>query len=305
MSDYKKGVFYTALAYVVWGLLPMYWKWVETVPALEILAHRIIWSFLFVIFLLTVLIRRAGLMKQVQAVFTDRRQLISVGLASVFISLNWGTYIFAVNSHQIVEASLGYYINPLVAVMLGMIVLKERLTSAQWLSFVLAGIGVTYMTISYGQVPWIAIVLAFSFGLYGLAKKLTKLDSLLGVSFETLFVMPISLFYIFTVQANGSGSFINGGLSTTLLLIGAGVVTAMPLLWFGIGAQKIPLSMVGFLQYIAPTLQLTIGVLLYSEPFTKTDLISFSFIWIALTIFTLSKMKLLAKRQVKEKTVSM
>jgi chloramphenicol-sensitive protein RarD len=198
-----------------------------------------------------------------------------------------------------VEASLGYFINPLVAVLLGVFILGEKMNRWQAVSFVVAGIGVIYMTLSLGTFPWIALILALSFGFYGLSKKLIKVDSILGLLLETLFIVPFALLFIAYLGVNGQHSFATGSLKNDLFLLGSGIATALPLLWFGIGAQKIPLYLVGFLQYIAPTISLLLGVLIYGESFTKDHAVTFSFIWIALVIFSISNIRqMIMKRKI-------
>ena len=279
------GIIYTMGAYILWGILPIYWKLIDEVPALEILAHRVIWSFVFVL-IIVVILKRKILKNFFQVQMSQKKTWIGLFLASLFISINWFTYIYAVNTNHIVEASLGYYINPLIAVLLGVFVLREKVNKVQAISFVLAGIGVLYMTISVGKIPWISLILALSFGFYGLSKKLIKVDSILGLLLETLFILPFALLFLGYLGVNNQQSFSTGSLTSDLLLIGSGVATAIPLLWFGIGAQKIPLYLVGFLQYISPTISLILGVVLYGESFTVDHLITFACIWIAIAMFS-------------------
>ena len=279
------GIIYTMGAYILWGILPIYWKLIDEVPALEILAHRVIWSFVFVL-IIVVILKRKILKNFFQVQMSQKKTWIGLFLASLFISINWFTYIYAVNTNHIVEASLGYYINPLIAVLLGVFVLREKVNKVQAISFVLAGIGVLYMTISVGKIPWISLILALSFGFYGLSKKLIKVDSILGLLLETLFILPFALLFLGYLGVNNQQSFSTGALTSDLLLIGSGVATAIPLLWFGIGAQKIPLYLVGFLQYISPTISLILGVVLYGESFTVDHLITFACIWIAIAMFS-------------------
>ena len=290
------GISFTAGAYILWGILPIYWKVLDEVPALEILAHRVIWSFIFVL-IIVVLLKRKLLKNFFQVQMSQKKTWLGLILASLFISINWLTYIFAVNTNHIVEASLGYYINPLVSVLLGVFVLREKINKWQAVSFVLAGIGVIYMTLSLGKLPWIALVLALSFGFYGLSKKLIKVDSILGLLLETLFVLPFALLFLAYLGVNGQHSFSTGSIKNDLFLLGAGIVTALPLLWFGIGAQKIPLYMVGFLQYISPTISLILGVLMYGESFTKDHVVTFACIWIAIAIFTISNIRQMIKKR--------
>lgn len=288
MDENKLGIIYTASSYLLWGLLPLYWKLMNEISAWEILAHRIIWSLGFVIILIFSIQRWDAFKKECRAIIKNKKKAIGITLASLFITMNWFTYIWAVNSNHVVEVSLGYYINPLVSIILGMIVLKEKLSPFQFISFFLAAIGVGYMTLHFGSFPWIALMLAFSFGMYGLLKKLVPLESLFGLAIETMIVTPIALIYLTTI---GGGVF-GGNASATLLLLGGGIATAIPLLLFASGAKRIPLSMVGFLQYIAPTLMLIFGVFLYGEPFTNVHIVSFTFIWVALIIYSVSRTRL-------------
>lgn len=293
------GIIYTAGAYILWGILPIYWKFINEVPALEILAHRVIWSFIFVL-LVVVILKRKLLKNFFQVQMSQKKTWLGLFLASLFISINWFTYIYAVNTNHIVEASLGYYVNPLVAVLLGVFVLREKVNVLQAVSFVIAGIGVIYMTLSVGKIPWISLILALSFGFYGLSKKLIKVDSILGLLLETLFVLPFALLFLAYLGVNDQHSFATGSLTNDLLILGSGIATALPLLWFGIGAQKIPLYMVGFLQYISPTISLILGVLMYGETFTKDHVVTFACIWIAIAIFTISNIR----QAINKRTVS-
>ncbi|MGM0842703.1 MAG: EamA family transporter RarD [Bacillota bacterium] len=297
MRQDQAGIIYTAFSYFLWGILPIYWKWLNHVSAYEILANRIFWSFWFMLLFLFLSKRWKDFTVYLKTSLTKKKQLFALLLASLLISTNWFIYIWAVNTNQMVEASLGYYINPLVSVLLGVFILKESLSKAQMVSFGLAAIGVLILTISYGDFPWIAVGLAFSFGLYGLAKKLIQVESSIGLTLETLTIAPLSLLYLGYMYNQGSLSLFHVSSGTDLLLIGAGAVTAIPLLFFSKGAQLIPLYMVGFLQYIAPTLTLILGIWVYNETFSFTHLISFTFIWLALTIFTASRVQYARKRR--------
>ncbi|MCP8617353.1 EamA family transporter RarD [Salirhabdus salicampi] len=292
----KLGILCAAGAYILWGFLPLYWKLVEHISALEVLAHRIVWAFVFMM-IIVVISKQWNVFKlECLSIIKDRNKLFGITAASLVISINWLVYIWAVNNNHVVEASLGYYVNPLVSILLGVLVLKEQLNKWQIGAFILATIGVLNMTIHFGSIPWVALLLAISFGLYGLLKKLVSVNSVFGLTIETLIVTPIALLFLSTVHSNGTGGF---QLSTdpvvALLLVGTGMATAIPLLLFASGAKRIPLSMVGFLQYFAPTIMLILGVLLFKEPFTTVHMISFTFIWSALTIYTLSRTKLLTK----------
>ncbi|MCA0971151.1 EamA family transporter RarD [Halobacillus litoralis] len=299
IQDQKLGILYTASAYILWGFLPIYWKLIQQIPAFEILAHRIIWSFVFMGMIVLITKKKGPFIEQIRSIAGNRKQLTGITLASVAISINWVTYIWAVNSNHVIEASLGYYINPLVSILLGMIVLKETFSKAQWLAFLLAGIGVLYMTVNFGSVPWIALLLAFSFGAYGLLKKLVPLNAMYGLTIETMIVTPVALLYLLN-QQSGQFQQVEWVSTTSLLVFGAGIVTAVPLLLFSAGAKRIPLSMVGFLQYFAPTIMLVIGVFLYNEPFTHVHAVSFTFIWAGLVVYTITRMKRLKRYEKRE-----
>jgi chloramphenicol-sensitive protein RarD len=278
----NKGILFAIGAYGIWGLLPIYWKTIDIVPAPQILSHRIVWSFIFLVIVL--------LMKKDLSTFTrvvqSKKTLAIFTLAAVLIGVNWLTYIWAVNAGYIVETSLGYFINPLVSVLFGVIFLGEKLRPLQWAPIILAATGVLYLTISYGALPWIALVLAFTFGLYGLIKKTAPLNSLHGLSLETGILFLPALFYLFYAEGQGTGLMGHADWLVTILLIFTGIATALPLLLFASAARKINLSTLGILQYIAPTMQFLIGVLMYGEPFTQSRLFGFSIIWTALLIYT-------------------
>ena len=276
----NRGVLYGIGAYALWGFFPIYWKLLESVPALELIGHRIAWSFL----LLIAVIMLTGQWSEFHTTFNAR----TVGtylMASLLIGVNWLMYVWAVNAGHIVETSLGYFINPLISVLLGLVVLRERLRAMQWLPVGLAFVGVTYLTIQFGQLPWIALVLAFSFGFYGLVKKLAPLSSLHGLALETGILFIPAVAYLGFVEASGTGAFMHTGLLPDLLMVGAGLVTTVPLLMFTSAAKQIPLTMIGVLQYLAPTIQFMIGVFIYHEPFDQSRLIGFSIVWLALIIF--------------------
>ncbi|CAN7260424.1 EamA family transporter RarD [Rossellomorea sp. LjRoot5] len=297
MKQDQAGILYMAFSYLLWGILPIYWKWVNHVSADEILANRIFWSFWFMLLFLFVSKRWREFTNYLKTSLTKKKQLFALLVASLLISTNWFIYIWAVNTNQMVEASLGYYINPLVSVLLGVFILKESLSKAQIISFGLAAIGVLILTLSYGEFPWIAVGLAFSFGLYGLAKKLIQVESSIGLTLETMTIAPLSLIYLGYMYKEGTLSLFHVSVGTDLLLMGAGAATAIPLLFFSKGAQQIPLYMVGFLQYIAPTITLILGIFMYHEEFSVTHLVSFMFIWLALTVFTASRVQYARKRR--------
>lgn len=283
-------------SFVLWGFLPLYWKLLKAIPADEILAHRIVWSCGFLFFILIYQKR----LSSIKMIIKNRKSLLLVALCSMTISINWFLYIWAVNSDYMVEASMGYYINPLVVVTLAMIVLKEKLNKWQIASVILAAIGVIIITIQYGQIPWIAITLAVTFALYGLLKKLVNVDSITGLMLETIMVMPIALIYIVFKEFNGTGSLTVVPFSTLLILSLAGVATATPLMMFGEAAKRVPLSMVGFAQYISPTISLFLGVFVYKEAFTKVHFLSFGFIWWGLLVYSFSQIKAIKRPQPKQ-----
>lgn len=287
VSQIRSGSLYTIGAYVLWGFLPIYWKFLDHVSPGETLAHRIIWSFIFMFIIVLVTRNWQEFIDEWKALLHDKRKLIGISLATIVISLNWLTFIWAVNSNHVVQASLGYYINPLISILLGIIVLKEAFTMRQTVSFILATIGVLYLTFSYGTFPWVSLLLATTFGLYGLLKKKLDIKAMIGLTIETMLIVPIAIIYVIMIpdHAFQINEFFS---NTNFLLMGAGVMTAVPLLLFASGAKRITLGMIGFLQYIAPTLMLLIGVFLYDEAFTSAHFIAFLFIWAALINYMLS-----------------
>jgi chloramphenicol-sensitive protein RarD len=277
----NKGIWFAAGAYIIWGLFPIYWKQLSDVPAFQLLGHRIVWSFLFLIAI--VFITRQFSAFRAEA--ANRRVLGVYTIAALLIGVNWLTYVWAVNAGYIVETSLGYFINPLLSVLLGVIFLRERLRPLQWLPVGLATLGVAYLTLVYGRPPWIALLLAFTFGLYGLVKKIAPLGSLHGLTLETGILFLPAMIFLALMGISGEGAFLEGSLKTDILLVGAGIVTAVPLLFFASAARRIPLVMIGLMQFIAPSIQFMIGVFIYDEPFSRNQLIGFSIVWLALIIF--------------------
>jgi chloramphenicol-sensitive protein RarD len=276
----KKGILYGVGAYVCWGFFPIYWKSLRQVPATQLIGHRILWSFL----LLFAVILFTGQWGELRKTLNSKVIRI-YSIAAVLIGINWLVYVWAVNANYIVETSLGYFINPLLSVLLGVIFLKERLRIAQWIPVILASLGVAYLSYIYGRLPYIALTLSVSFGLYGLVKKISPLGSLHGLTIETGVLFLPALIYLIFVQTNNTGAFLHTGLTSDLLMIGTGLVTTIPLLMFATAARLIPLWVVGLLQYIAPTLQFIIGVFIYKEPFSHEQLIGFGIVWTALIIF--------------------
>jgi len=280
----RKGIIYAVITYLCWGLLPLYWRMFDTMSALEVLSHRVLWSFVFVAIVVTV----AKRWKHMKAAVADRKSKVAVTLCALFISCNWLIFIWAVNNNHVIETSLGYYMNPLISVLFAVVFLKERLRMGQWLAIVLAGVGVLILAIQYGHVPWISISLATTFALYGLAKKIAKLDVLLGLTWETLIVFPISLLYLAFIHTQGNPTLSTLSSTSLILLLLAGIATAMPLFWFAKAAELLPLSMVGFIQYIAPTTSLLLAIFVFNEPFTNGQLISFILIWGALVLYSIA-----------------
>lgn len=277
----NKGILSGIGAYALWGFFPIYWKYLHDVPAVQVIGHRIAWSFLLLILVILI----SGQWKDFRAAALQPRVIGMYSIAAVLLSINWLVYVWGVNAGFIVETSLGYFINPLLSVLLGVLFLRERLRPAQWIPVLIAAVGVIYLTVVYGRPPWIALSLAFSFGFYGLVKKLAPLGSLHGLTLETGILFPAALIYLLVVELNGSTAFLRHGTLVDVLLIGAGAVTTIPLLMFASAAKQIPLTVVGLLQYIAPTLQFLIGVFLYQEPFDRSHLIGFGIVWVALVIF--------------------
>jgi chloramphenicol-sensitive protein RarD len=277
----NRGFWLAAGAYFIWGLFPMYWKELQGVPALQLLCHRIVWSAVFLILL--VLILRQG--KTFRSGVSSPRVLLVYGGAAVFLAVNWLTYVWAVNAGYIVETSLGYFINPLLSMLLGVAILRERLRPFQWIPVGLAAAGVLYLTFAYGYFPWIGLTLALSFGIYGFVKKVAPLGSLHGVTLETMILFMPAAAYLLYCESAGRGAFLHSDLKSNLLMVGAGAVTAVPLLMFAAAAQRITLFLVGVLQYIAPTMYFLIGVFLYGEPLTAERLTGFAVIWLALVLF--------------------
>ena len=274
-------------AWTLWGFFPLYWPLLEPAGAVEILAHRIFWSLVVMLGVVVVLRKRAKLL----ATFANRRTRWLLALAAVLITVNWGTYIYGVNSHHVVETSLGYFINPLVSVLLGVVVLGERLRWLQWAALSLAGVAVLALTVEYGRPPWISLVLAFSFGSYGLAKKKANAGAVESLVLETALIAPVALGYIVFLMATGASTFGREGAGHVVLLVGTGVVTVIPLLCFGGAATRIPLSTLGLMQYVTPTVQFLLGIFFFHEPMPAMRWVGFSLIWLALVLFTVESLR--------------
>ncbi|MBW3647067.1 MAG: EamA family transporter RarD [Actinobacteria bacterium] len=282
MTSTRRGTLYGAGAYLLWGLFPLYWPLLAPAGALEVLAHRILWSLVVVVVLLGV-IRR---LPQLRAAVRDRRRLAQISLAAVVIAVNWGTYIYGVTNDRVVETSLGYFVNPIVTVLLGVLVLGERLRPVQWVAMGAAFVAVVVLTVENGSPPWIALVLAFSFGTYGLLKKTAGVGAVEGLAIETAVLFPVAAAYVVAIGITGQGTFTSEGGGHAVLLALAGVVTAVPLLLFGAAASRVPLTTLGVLQYLAPTMQFLLGVTLFDEPLPIAKLLGFVLVWIGLALFT-------------------
>jgi chloramphenicol-sensitive protein RarD len=278
----RTGIINATLAFLCWGLFPLYFHALNEVPPGQILAHRVVWSLLFLAIVLTA--RRQW--KWLPDMLRQPRVIGSFVASACLLSANWLVYIWSVNNGHVIEASLGYFINPLVNIMFGYLLLKERLRAGQWAAIALAVLGVAWLTWQAGTVPWIALMLAGTFGAYGLMRKTAKLGALEGLSFETMVLFPLALGYVIWLSLRGQNSFINSAAdSTRWLLVAAGPITAIPLLLFASGARKIPLSVLGLLQYISPTIQFLLGVWLFREAFTAERLVGFLLIWSALALY--------------------
>ncbi len=283
MGHGQKGVLFVVVAYLFWGLLPIFWKSIQDVPSVEILSHRVVWS--AVILTAVQVIRNRWDWLRIN--LKDAKTRLTFIGTSGLIGFSWYIYVWAVNSDFIVETSLGYFINPLVSVFLGVLILRERLRAVQWLAITIAAAGVLYMTIVYGAFPWIALALAFSFGVYGLLRKIGSLGAVDGLTFETGVLFLPALLYLIFLESKGLGTFAHVSLKTTVLLSLTGVVTAFPLVLFAASVRRIPLTTVGMLQYILPTMLFVLGVFKYEEPFPLTRLIGFIIIWTALILFSI------------------
>jgi chloramphenicol-sensitive protein RarD len=278
----RAGLVYALGAFLLWGFFPVYWKLLAGVPALEVVAHRTVWGFAAVA--LWVTLKRRW--PDARVVAARGATLLMLAGSAALIATNWLLYIWAVMSNHIVEASLGYYVNPLVNVVLGVVVLRERLSRPQVIAVALAGLGVVVLTAGYGRFPWIALTLAVSFGLYGLTRKKVAADAIIGLLFETAILTPLAAGYLALLAARGGGALGTGPVGRDALLVLAGPVTAIPLALFALGARRLPLSIVGLIQYLSPTCQFLLAVLLYREPFTAAHAVTFACIWLALALLT-------------------
>jgi chloramphenicol-sensitive protein RarD len=280
-SKQLKASWYVGLSYALWGFFPIYWKALSGISALQLICHRIVWSFV----LLAVMLARSREFAALWQGLGSPRIVGIYAIAAIAIATNWLIFVWAVGISQIVQISLGYFINPLLSVVLGMAVFHEQLRKLQWVSVVLAALGVLYLTVSLGSVPWIALSLATTFAVYSLMKKVAPLTPVQGLAFETGILFVPAALYLIAAAVAGRGALMHSGPLRNLLMIGSGPLTTLPLVMFAAGVRHIPLSLVGMLQYINPTLQITIGVMLYREPFTRAQLAGFGLVWSALALF--------------------
>ena len=281
------GVFYAGMAFLIWGVSPMYWKAMQGVPALEIIAHRTVWALLFLIVVVLV----QGRWSELNGVLRTARSMGILFVTAVLVCINWLVYVWAVNAGYLLQASLGYYINPLVNVLLGLVFLRERLSRHQTGAVLLACLAVAYRTIALGQLPWIALTLGFGFGIYGLIRKVAPVTSLVGLTLETLWLTPFALAYLAGLELSGEGAFGHGSPLRDILLAGTGVVTAVPLLCFNLGARRINLSTLGLMQFIAPSCMFLLAVAAYGEPFAADQWWTFALIWTGLGIYSIDSLR--------------
>jgi chloramphenicol-sensitive protein RarD len=288
-SELRRGTAYGAFAYLMWGVFPLYFRLLEPAGAIEVLVHRIVWTLLVCVLVLAV-VRD---LSWVRPLLHRPRTLLALGVAAVFIAVNWGLYIYAVNSGHVVEAALGYFINPLVTVLLGVLLLHERLRALQWVAVGLGAAAVVVLTVDYGRPPWIALALAGSFAIYGLMKKRVGagLSALSSLSTETTLLVLPAVAALVWLEVTGRGTFTTSGLGHSLLLVSTGVATAIPLLCFAASARRVPLSTIGLLQFITPVLQLLCGVLLLHERVPATRWIGFSVVWVALVVLAVDQVR--------------
>ncbi len=280
-SSHTTGLLIGVLGYLLWGIFPLYFILLDSVPPIEIVAHRIIWSLIFVVIIVLI-----GKQWRVFVRAFNRRIVIILGSAAIFLAINWVVYVYAINSDQVIQASLGYFVNPLVSVALGVVILKERLRVAQWVAVGIAVVAVVVLTVAYGEPPWIALTLGFSFGLYGLLKKFANIPSIHSLGIETAVLLPIAIVILSIAVSRGDSSFVIDGPGISMLLILLGPVTAIPLLAFGGAAIRIPLSTLGLLQYITPIIQFLLGIFVFKEAMTAESWIGFVLVWTALVVFS-------------------
>ena len=288
MNNQRQGIINAIIAYTLWGVYPLYWWSLQSVGPTELLINRMFWSFVTLL-LIIISLRRFGALKQtISVVLANKKMLVLLIAAAATLGMNWFIFTFAVVSDRILEASLGYYINPIISILIGVVLLKEKLNRYQAIAVALASIGVLILTVTYGAFPWISLILAFSFGFYGLAKKLIQIDSFFSLFLETTLMLPISAFFFTAWLFDGTSTFLQPNISYILLLVGAGFVTMSPLYFFSKAASVLPLKILGFLQYIGPSLQMVVAIFITGEDFSTSRLITFGFIWVACLLFSTS-----------------
>ncbi|WP_415896282.1 EamA family transporter RarD [Neptuniibacter sp. QD72_48] len=281
-SEHQKGIYYAVAAFLMWGLVPVYFKAVDDVPAFEVLAHRVVWSVVFLgLFLLL-----KGKLSELAALRNNPKILLSLGLSALVISINWLVFIWAVSEQRIVETTLGYFINPLINIVFGFFIFSERLRFLQLIAVAIAAVAVLYQIILIGELPWVALTLATSFSIYSVLRKKIPIDSITGLLVETLWLFPMALVYMIWLSSQNNFVLLNGSTEVQVLLLAAGLVTSLPLIAFAAGARRLSLTMVGLLQYIGPSIAFLIAVFYYNEPMDQDRLITFVMIWIALAIFS-------------------
>ncbi len=286
-GDAAQGVLYGFAAYIIWGIVPIYWPLLQPATALEILSHRVIWSLVVLLAFLAVKKR----IRKALSIFKDRKKLSILTVASIFIAVNWGLFIWASVSGRILDSSLGYYINPLFSIGLGVILLKEKLRNLQWLAIGIATIAIIYLSVTLGSPPYVALSLAFTFSIYGYLKKRANVEAIDSLTIETLILIPLALGYIAYLSAVGQNSFGVNGIDHAIWLASAGIITAVPLALFGAAAIRIPLSTLGFIQYVGPTLQFIIGLYLFNEPMPRDRFIGFALTWLAIAIISFDALR--------------
>ena len=291
MDNYRLGIFYGLGAYLLWGVLPIYWKLLQHVEAMEILANRFLWSAVFVFLLLLATGKLNIFMQETKAILSTKKTACCMVLAAIMISFNWGIFIWAVEAGRIVETSMGYYISPLMNVLFGVVFLRERLAKLQIAAVSCAAVGIGVIIVHNGGLPWVALTLPLTFAFYGLLKKIIIAQPMTSILLETLLISPLAAGYLYYLSINEGTVYQSCDMNTLLLLAGAGAVTATPMLLFTACARKLPLNIVGFLQYISPSISLMIGVLIYGEPFTGTTATAFGCIWAGLALFIWSQIR--------------
>ncbi len=287
VSASRRGLLLGVTAYALWGAFPLYWPLLEPAGAIEILAHRILWSLVT----MGLLVWALGRARQFRALFSDRRVFVLLSIAAVTITFNWATYIYGVTSGRVVETSLGYFINPLVTVLMGVLILGERLRRLQWVAIGVGALACVVLTVDYGHPPWIALILACSFGTYGLCKKQAGVEAIESLALETLLIAPFAAAYVAWLVATGQSTFLAQGWQHALLFMSTGIVTAVPLMCFGAAAIRVSMVTLGLLQYLAPILQFALGVLWFHEDMSTGRWVGFALVWIALSIFTVESLR--------------